>query len=167
LAQALKGDFVDVDALLEAQTGMSPRALYTQSPERFKEAEALALQSIFAPGARPASLLVIAAGGGLIDNTQALEVASRAAAVMIYLEVSVETAWQRISQGKDLPPFLKTDNPKATHHALHRRRADAYAQRAHIRVSGDGKSPQAVALEIIRALESYTPLNGLLRSRVD
>jgi shikimate kinase len=65
--------------------------------------------------------------------------------VMVYLDVSAKTAWQRIRAEKTLPPFLNTATPEETHRALHERRAAAYRQRAWITIAAEGKSPSAVA----------------------
>jgi shikimate kinase len=91
---------------------------------------------------------VIATGGGLIDNSEAMSILKKSGAVMVYLDISVEDAWDRIAAGGELPPFLRTENPRETHRALHERRAAAYLQIANIVIETEGKSPQERAAEI-------------------
>ncbi|MDR2632277.1 MAG: shikimate kinase [Treponema sp.] len=148
-------DFVDLDELIERQSGASPRTLYAQSPERFRQAETRALKSLLPPQGEPPPPQVIAAGGGLIDNADALALAEAAGLLMVYLEVSAETAWQRIAREGPLPPFLNTARPRETHAALHRRRALAYQSRAHIRIGADAKGPEQLAKDIMAALDRY------------
>ncbi|MDR2020303.1 MAG: shikimate kinase [Treponema sp.] len=170
LAALLAGEFVDLDALIETRTGKSPRLLYTEGPELFKEAEARALESLIPPGEkgspepeqRPLGekegpVRIIAAGGGIIDNPKALALLKRPGGpLLVYLEVSAETAWERISlaaqAGKGLPPFLNTGTPQATHRQLHDRRAAAYKGCAHLTIAAGEKTPQAIGREIVSLL---------------
>jgi shikimate kinase len=159
LAALLSCDFVDLDEYITRKTGKSPRALYIEGPEIFKKAEAGALASLFettlleAKTAESSSPLVIASGGGLIDNPDALPLLkNNAAAVSVFLDISVQTAWERIKKAGELPPFLKTENPEETHRSLHERRAAAYRQCASLVIEADGKSPQEIAREIMDRL---------------
>jgi len=157
LAALVSGGFVDLDDYITQKTGKSPRALYIEGPDVFREAEAAALAA--APmasepeTAQCASPLVIAAGGGLIDNPEALSLLKKNAAVVsVFLDVSVKTAWERIKKAGELPPFLKTENPEETHRSLHERRAAAYRQIASLVIKADGKSPREIAQEIFDRL---------------
>jgi shikimate kinase len=143
----------DLDETIEKRTGKSPRELFKEGPEIFRKAEALALLSLLSGKAR-----IIAAGGGLIDNQEALELlACTPEALTVYLEVSAETAWNRIlytARGGELPPFLNTPSPRKTHFALHTRRAEAYKTLAQITISGENKTPEEIAHEIAERLNS-------------
>jgi shikimate kinase len=155
LARHWGSDFIDLDELIAYQTGSSPRNLYTQSPERFRKAETDALESLMRLQPEPGRIQVIAAGGGIIDNEDAMALLKQADPVIIYLEVSAETAWKRICQAKPLPPFLNTDNPQETHKTLHQRRAAAYTSSAHIRIQAEAKGTEQIAQEIILALGRF------------
>ena len=151
-------DVLDLDEVVEKQTGKSPRELYKEGPEIFRKAETLALVSLIQGRKMETSTLperlIIAAGGGLIDNPEAVSLLSRHGETGIaYLDVSPETAWQRIVKtGGELPPFLKTENPRVkpaeTHFALHERRAAAYKSLAHLGVQAENKTPEEIAGEI-------------------
>jgi len=169
LAALLGCAFTDLDEAIFRQRGKSPRELYAQSAEIFRKAEAEALAAILekpqdaAPPAAPALqapvLRVIAAGGGVIDNPGAAALLTgNAEATVVFLDVSTETAWERISRKDQLPPFLRTDNPKETHRLLHERRSAAYRQLASLAIKADGKSSAAIAGEI----EEWLRINKLL-----
>ena len=152
----------DLDVAVERQTGKTPRQLYLEGPEIFREAEAQALESLIghsggdAVGGIVTTGGIIAAGGGLIDNTEALSLlAERGNVIVVFLKISPETAWQRILQtaaGGELPPFLNTANPKETHRALHERRALAYEALADLTVNGEKMSPEEIADYIAKKL---------------
>ncbi|GHU61177.1 hypothetical protein FACS189445_2910 [Spirochaetia bacterium] len=164
LAELLGAGFVDLDELIELQTGKSPRTLYKEGPDVFRQAEVRALACLL-PNAclltetadgRPG---VVAAGGGLIDNPGALELLrplamklDGAAPVTVYLEVRADTAWERINAAVqktgELPPFLNTENPRETHAALHTRRGAAYREFASLIIAADGKTSEAIGREI-------------------
>jgi shikimate kinase len=148
LAPLLSCNFVDLDDYITQRTGKLPRALYLEGPEIFRAAETDALAALFET--EMPSPLVIASGGGLIDNPDALALLKKnASAVSVFLDVSAKTAWERISSDNELPPFLKTENPKETHRSLHERRAAAYRQLASLVIDADNKTPGEIAREII------------------
>jgi shikimate kinase len=166
LAMLCGGTFIDLDECIEKRAGKSVRDLYRESPGIFRQAEAEALAALFAenapdaarPPAKPA-LRIIAAGGGLVDNEAALSLLRQPAprrALLVYLEVSAETAWARIgkkaSEAGELPPFLNTGNPRETHRRLHERRASSYRKLAGLTVNAGEKAPAALAEEILRYL---------------
>jgi shikimate kinase len=159
LAKILNAAFIDLDELIKDRAGKSPRELYREGPECFRAAETGALESLLAGTAASAGPLVAAAGGGLIDNASAmalLEGAAQAGTLVVYLEVSAETAWERIQRTAEstgeLPPFLDTANPRETHTALHTRRAEAYRAQAAIIIDADNKDPEEQGREIAERL---------------
>jgi shikimate kinase len=159
LAEILNAAFIDLDDRIKDRTGKSPRELYREGPECFRAAETGALESLFTGTA--AGPLVAAAGGGLIDNASAMALlgsAEQTGTLIVYLEVSAETAWERIQRTAEstgeLPPFLDTANPRETHTALHARRAQAYRARAAIIIDADNKDPEERGREIAERLSA-------------
>jgi shikimate kinase len=151
-------DFIDIDELIFQRTGKSPRQLFIEDPAIFQKAEvesmaALADSSSDA-GSGMAKRRVIAAGGGIIDNNEALAILKKSGAKKVYLDISAEDAWNRIANSADgeLPPFLRTENPKETHRSLHERRAAAYLKIADIVIDVKEKSPKEIAAEIFSRL---------------
>jgi shikimate kinase len=155
LASLLSCGFADLDDEIARQSGKSPRALFVGGPEILKEAEEAALAAIFEVGAVSGTpRMVIAAGGGIIDNLGALALLQNApAAIFVFLDLTVETAWERIS-GEGVLPFLGTENPQAAHRSLHGRRSTAYRQLASFTVDAEGKNPAEIAREICCLLKN-------------
>jgi shikimate kinase len=188
LASLRGGVFIDLDVLVEEQTGSSPRELYRKGPDLFRKAEAAALAAaLSAPAALadvpaatlvdvPAAVLavtppsdgrggvsgrIIAAGGGIIDNPPAVDLLRASGAALVYLEVSAETAWERIRQSGGLPAFLlDAADPKTAHRELHLRRGARYRAIACITVAADRGSPGAVGGEIDRLLKDRRYFGG-------
>ena len=146
--------FIDLDEQIERRTGKGPRSLYREGPEVFRAAEAETLKEFLQESGEKGPFRVIAAGGGLIDNPAALGLVKETYPVCIVcLEVSAETAWERIlreaGETGELPPFLDTANPRETHRALHERRAASYRKLARFVIDGEHRRPEEVAEEII------------------
>jgi shikimate kinase len=160
LKEYLNAPYADLDVEIEQRTGKNPRTLFKESEEIFRKAEAEALAALFfeytgttnSDPNRPA--LIIALGGGIIDNKAALAMLKQSLKTnIVYLELSAESAWQRIKKvseqnGGVLPPFLDTADPQKTHRDLHNRRAAAYRSIADIIVQCEGKNPEEIAAEI-------------------
>jgi shikimate kinase len=153
LADLWESRFIDLDELVEQRTGKTPRTLFKEGGGVFREAEAGALAEIL----RGRERLVAAAGGGLIDNTGAMEMLEKSRNIFIVcLEVSAGTAWNRIlktAAGGALPPFLQSADPRETHRQLHERRTRAYRDIAAMVINAEDKSPGAIAGEIIEGLK--------------
>ena len=182
LAELTKGEIYDLDKLIEAQTGETARELYASSVEAFRKAEAAALHSVIdqqedkkqeanQQEAKDQAELdakkikIIAAVGGLVDNAEAMALLSRSLhgdIITVYLDVSAETAWQRIMSDRELPAFLEkgdpmVDNPRdfhplEIHQALHKRRAEAYKALADVIIFAENKTPVEIAEKIVRFL---------------
>jgi shikimate kinase len=166
LSEIIGGCLVDLDELVEKQTGKTPRELFIEGQAFFIKAEARALASVIqgAPSQTEGRPFIIAAGGGIIDNDEAMALISEAKVpsaprqlITVYLEISAETAWRRILDGsKDggLPPLINTNNPLETHLALHNRRAKAYKAATGITIFAENKSPEEIAGEIAGRLST-------------
>lgn len=144
--------FIDIDELILQKTGKTPRQLFSEGPAVFQKAETEVAAALF--GANTEGRRVIAAGGGIIDNAEAVALLKQSGTIAIYLNISAESAWERITNAPDgeLPPFLRTENPRETHRTLHERRAAAYLQFADIVIEAEGKTPEEVAQEIRKSL---------------
>jgi shikimate kinase len=181
LARRLVLPFFDLDQLIEEHSGQSPASLFRSDAELFRREEAAALAALLsslqknkssqtgvAANGRYAGIL--ATGGGIIDNPNAMEKlympldADQKASVhcTVYLDLSAETAWQRISGGAELsgkpaglPPFLEADTPaeaKEKHRLLHERRSIVYKKIADKIVFAEDKSPLELAEELCRII---------------
>jgi shikimate kinase len=145
IAWKLKGRFVDTDDLIAESAGKSPRELYRESVDAFKAVEVRSLKQALGGDA-----VIIATGGGVVDNGEAVVLLQGVCdARLVYLDVRAETAWERISGGGGLPPFLNTATPRETHRALHERRAVSYRRLADETVTVDSKTIEEIARQIL------------------
>ena len=107
LSDALARPFFDTDALLEADAGKPVRALYKEVGEtRFRELEAETIRKFTATAPSPA---VVALGGGVISNPCLTPGDLHALGAIVWLDVPVPTAFERMAR-EGLPPFL-ADKP--------------------------------------------------------
>ncbi|HEY0753329.1 MAG TPA: 3-dehydroquinate synthase [Ktedonobacteraceae bacterium] len=91
VATLLNWDFVDTDDLLTEHAGIPVgQALANYGEERFRQLESEALRQ-----AASRERVVIATGGGIVIS-EANRVFMREQGLTVYLQTSVETAWQRI-----------------------------------------------------------------------
>jgi shikimate kinase len=151
LAILLNADFLDLDFCIEEQCGKSPRTLYKEGAEVFRKAEHKTLQVIIETCKNKASNMILATGGGIADNLEAAALLKEKT-LIINLEVSAKTAWKRIVETSrvsgELPPFLQTNNPEATHRELHERRSKAYKEIAAHTINADNADIKTIIAEI-------------------
>ena len=103
LADALSLPFFDTDNVLEENAGKPVRALYTEVGEtRFREIEAESVRGFAAAAPSPA---IVALGGGVISNPCLSPDDIRALGLVVWLDVPVPTAFERMAC-EGLPPFL-------------------------------------------------------------
>jgi shikimate kinase len=155
LAESLGEPFIDLDGAIEGRYGKSARALYQEGPELYRKAEVQTLEALL--GEYNEKTAVLAVGGGITDNEAALELIHKNEKIVpVFLEISPDTAWARIAcdaeKTGELPPFLKTADPRRTHRELHERRAADCGNIARFRVNGEGKSPEEIAAAILLLL---------------
>ncbi len=93
VAKLLGWDFVDTDALLSERCGLtSGQVLVEYGEQRFRQVESEALIS-----AASQERVVVATGGGAV-LAEANRLFMREHGLTVYLQVSVETAWQRLQE---------------------------------------------------------------------
>ena len=159
--------FIDLDDLILQKTGKTPRQLYSEDPALFRKAEAEAIAGIAESGIIKSGRRVIGTGGGIIDNPEAIAILEEFGAAVVYLNISADSAWDRISNSdRELPPFLRTENPRETHRTLHERRAAAYPHLAKIIIQTDKKTPEEIAHEIAEKT-GWKPAKTPERHRID
>lgn len=165
LASLVSGTFFDLDDEIARISGKSPRELFLQGEQLFREAEYKALKDILrsiniALNTNIKKPFIIATGGGIVDNSEAMNLLKQSGTI-IYLELASVIAWKRITQSAErtgsLPPFLKTDDPEKTHRILHERRAHLYRNLADLIIDAAQEPPEARAREILYQLTRKTP----------
>src|SRR6266487_2719955 len=93
VAELLRWDFIDTDTLLSERCGMPVgQVLIEFGEQRFRQMESEALIS-----AAGYERVVIATGGGMVIS-EANRTFMREHGLTVYLETSVEIAWQRVQE---------------------------------------------------------------------
>ncbi|MDR1429692.1 MAG: shikimate kinase [Spirochaetaceae bacterium] len=153
-AQDSGGLFIDLDVLLEELSGLTARDLFLSGEKIFRDTETRAVQKARELASQSGAPVFIAAGGGIIDNQEAFGML-KDFSLVLYFEVSADTAWKRIEkaaeQGGGWPAFLKGPDPRKLHRELHERRAALYRKAALHIITAEDKTPAELSGEI-RAL---------------
>lgn len=169
LSKQLHCPFFDTDDVITEMTGLSPRQIYQdQGPQAFMEAETKACKYLVSYlSAMGENDYVIATGGGICNNTEALE-ALASLGFFIFLEVPEEVAANRIIQEiewedgvmKNLPAYIQKENPSTTEEVaeifsgFYKQRTALYRTLAQISCSLTGETPEENAKLIQQALFS-------------
>jgi shikimate kinase / 3-dehydroquinate synthase len=160
VAELLRWDFIDTDTDLSERCGMPVgQVLVEYGEERFRQMESEALRL-----AADYECVVIATGGGVVLS-EANRTFMRERGLTVYLETSVETAWQRVQEqiqqsGKTvLRPLLGgTDGQQRLMNLFSARKQ--WYEKAAVFINTDQDSPDIVAGRVI----AYALANGYLSS---
>lgn len=148
LARALDLQFRDTDKLIEDKAGLPITEIFESfGVEKFRESERSTIQSLVDEG-----VSVIATGGGALTSAQTLELL-KAQTVMIWLDASLNTLWDRV-QKSQTRPLLLTDNPKQKLQALLEERKPLY-QQAHITLKTGLRGQQQDINDLIKGLYEF------------
>jgi shikimate kinase len=146
LAELLEYEFLDMDAIIEAETGMSiPQIFSSQGEPAFRALECRVVEQV-----AQRSGCVIATGGGTIVNPKNLESLKRSG-IVIALTADPQTILLRTGSGKSRPMLGEGDRMRRIL-ALMEQRSAAYAM-ADMTVDTSAHSIQKVAEIIINRLQ--------------
>ncbi len=157
-AMTLGWRFIDTDDLIAQRVGRPVgQALSEVGESAFRQLESEALAA-----AASEHDAVIATGGGIViaESNRAL---MRQAGLVVYLQTSVEHAWQRLSrpasqdEGAALRPLLAGSNGQEKLEALFHTRQSWYEE-ADLRLATDAQTPEALARQIIAATIAHGAL---------
>jgi shikimate kinase len=138
-------DFLDMDAAIEAEEGLSiPQIFAARGEAAFR-----ALESRMVERVAERSRCVVATGGGTIVNLRNLEMLKRCG-ILINLTADIETILERAGSGDDRP-MLKEGDRRERIRSLLQQRASAYAQ-ADITVDTSSLTVEEVARQIMDRL---------------
>jgi shikimate kinase len=144
VAQRLGVPFRDTDADVEAATGRTVADIFVESGE----AEFRALERSAVARALTEHDGVLAVGGGAV-----LDAGTRAALTgrtVVFLSVEVKDAASRVGFNRDRPLLL--GNPRAQWLRLMEARRPLYDEVAAVTVGTDGRTPDEVADDVVRAV---------------
>lgn len=161
LATALGWDFLDTDRMIQeldsAESGMrrTVRDIYREDGvDRFRQLELTAMQLI----ADQKNNVVVATGGGICDNPQALQ--SMEGGLRVHLYDTLESITERVLRG-GIPAFLDAsddETARARFAELYEHRVPIYDRIADIRIDLAGRDLTSARSHIISTIEEY--LNG-------
>ena len=150
IARKLEWRFLDTDSMVEKSAGMPiARMFETEGEATFRSAEA---QEV-AVATTGKNTVVSLGGGALLDRDNRERVLR--SGFVVFLEASVDTILSR--PGGTQRPLLRPQKGKTlreTVEALLTARKYIFDQ-AHLKVVTDGKTPEAIMLEIIKGAESW------------
>lgn len=143
LARRLGCEMIDLDSYIHEREGRSPAAIIQQDGEKgFRQRETGHLRSVLANG----EACVIALGGGAWTIEENRKLIERENWLTVWLDVSFETCWRRITSSSNAVRPLAPD--RQTAQALHRARKAAY-NLALLRIAADDLTPEAAVNEIL------------------
>ncbi len=149
VARLLGWRFIDTDVLIAERTHLSVAQTFATFGEaHFRQLEAEALTT-----ASEQEAVVIATGGGAII-AEANRSLMRQRGLTMYLDTSVDLAWQRIqacldsSDAAGVRPLLAAADGQQKLEALYRARQQWYEQ-AELHLTTDGQAPDALALGVV------------------
>ena len=152
LASRLGGGCADLDARIEATSGMTIRELFaTRGEPAFRELECDALAVALEAGIR-----VIACGGGVVEGTAARTIL-RERCHTVWLQVEVPEALRRMGEAIVARPLLATEQQSEGLAQCLARRAAAYAEVSRTQLDTRGLTASEVVERILHALR---PANG-------
>jgi shikimate kinase len=147
LSERLSYGFVDMDEMIERQSGMKIKEIFAAEGEKgFR-----ALEKKVAMEAAGKDRHVIACGGGAVLDPENAEALSRNS-VLILLTASIDEIVER-TRGSDERPLLNVEDARAEAEALLRERMPRYLEAADMVIDTTGASPTQLAAEIEAALE--------------
>jgi shikimate kinase len=147
-ASRLGVPFLDLDASVEEQAGMSVAEIFSsRGEEAFREMERETVRRAVAVPGR-----VIAAGGGAFADPVSAPLLLSYGPV-VWLRVLPETVLARL-EGDRCRPLLSGEDREGRVRELMESRRAAYG-RAHLVVDCDGRTPVEVAEEVVRRVRAF------------
>lgn len=144
LASHLHWPFVDTDAWIESKESKKITDIFIEEGEEyFRGIEFQALQEVLL---EPSAVLSL--GGGAPISERAQEVLLSSDSIIVFLDVSLATAAQRVGFNRDRPLLL--GNPRAQWQALSDKRRPIYEKLANQSIKVDGMTVD----EIVTIIES-------------
>lgn len=166
-ARQLSLPFFDTDDLIRLFSGKTPRELYNEGGEKlFKQREMEACSHLTDGSLFSGGKAVVAAGGGLCDNGEAVSILKKNG-LFFYLMAPEETLLERIlhsaRQDGALPAYIARQNPqneddiRTIFRKIYTQRARKYAILADMTIDTAGNSVRmTVDLIIEKVYEQYS-----------
>ena len=143
LSELLCCPFMDLDSVIEEQTGRSiPEIFATDGEAAFRQMELETLRSIIQSNTE--SKRVLSLGGGTVMTAECAELVKENT-LCIYLRTSVDTLVERLTDEAAGRPLLASDSDLRTRiEILMTQRASTYESTAHHIIDTDGHSIDSI-----------------------
>ncbi len=140
---------MDFDEAIERAAGRTVAQIFRERGERgFR-----ALEAELTAEVENEREVILAPGGGWITQPDLVKRLRRPGSLMTWLRVSPEIAWERHRQQSTVErPLLAVEDPLGAMRAILARREAFYGQ-ADVTIGTDDRDPEAVAAEVLAALE--------------
>jgi shikimate kinase len=142
VAEILGAEWVDTDDAVEHLAGLRIVDLIAESESTFRDYES---DVVFETAGE---CLVVACGGGVVVRSDNVE-QMRASGLVVWLRAELATLIARIGPGDGRP--LVGDVPADSLERILGERTPMYGAAAHAIVDTDGRAPEEVAAEVVRA----------------
>lgn len=124
LARRMKVPFVELDALISQQAGMSLSTLFEiHGEEYFRKVERETLRQFLATG----QAAVVATGGSIVSSPESFDLLCKRA-VTVWLKADAKDHWRRVVAQGDGRPMKGRANAESELEALLKKRAPQYAK---------------------------------------
>lgn len=153
LAQKLGRKFVDLDQMIELETGQTVQQIFAEKGEKaFRELETRhLLRFVFSSG------IVLSLGGGTLTQDVCLSVVKKVG-TLIYLAAQPDNLQKRIQTQGNTRPLLAQMTPSEQVDQLKnllKQRVDSYSQ-ALLHVETEGLTPEEVAVAVVKTLSEIS-----------
>jgi len=152
LANLLEIRMVDVDSMIEEREGKTvPDLFSTQGEDYFREVETLCMNDV-----SKFDNVVVSTGGGVPANNKN-RVIMKSSGLIVWLKASAKTIHNRLVDAvgeeeiREGRPVLSSEDPFSRISGLLKDREQYYSQ-ADVHVNTENRTPEFVALEIIRRI---------------
>lgn len=148
--------FIDMDSLIEKETGATIMKIFQKSGEaKFRELESGVIKKLTSGGYGEG--LVVSTGGGAVINPVNRDVL-KAWGVLVCLTASVDEILDRVAKNENRPLLAKDKNKRAMIEGLLKQRGEAYRD-CHVMIDTTSKDLDGVVRLIEKALKEKGVFN--------
>lgn len=149
VAEKLAWPFVDTDALVAEEAGLSiPDIFAAEGEAGFRARESAALAQLAEGGPR-----VISTGGGIVTQPRNAGLL-RALGFVVWLSAGEKEIYDRVSRNRNRP-LLHTPDPRRTIHELLTARKPLYESFAHLTIETADLEPEEIAYGICESARHF------------
>ena len=150
--------FYDTDTVIAELSGKTPRELFDEGEAALMmKWETAACIHLSARHAGSNSGCVIATGGGLADNSEALNILKETG-ICVYLDTPFDLLFSRVMESAErdgrLPRFLQGPDPRRLFQELFNRRTKTYATMADVHIYTGTRLPDDIVQEIMETVRN-------------